>query len=437
MAQRYEAEELDDSTLGYLQKVEEGHGKGMPGVYLSAKSVVLIPLVLILTLGSLDDPTNVAFLQTAGLLLGGWLVVAWLRCRLAEHRDDWLGHFKFVDSVYLWHATGRGVWVTLIEDVEEASYTDNYDNQGNYSGSTVGIHTRDGTVDLWVRSEAKAEHVADFVNALADNADLEPVDRGYLAKAVVEGWEDEFDGRRARGWPVRDVPEPRKVRSNVSWAWRYPALVAAAVVLFFVLRPIDSRLRDDGIFDAVMHEQKAPALRWYLVDPRNRRHREEVEHRLGQLHDQSARRLLERPGGDGQLKAGLAAVAQELKKTPTPVMTMSFGEGPPPEAGKVPANWNATAQALRGQKDFVLKGMADHLTAALGEDLTDYGEAPGGTPAMAEVTYQPAGPGQVVWAVKLRPEPGAKPWVYRVQTTDNGAVAASEFLNHFRNQVPR
>src|SRR5262245_1803133 len=177
MALRFEAEELDEATLEYLQTASEYEGEGMPGVYLNASEaglelaglagcgaaggvVLVLTMLIYLMVGDTSDPTTVAMLQPAGLMLGCWLLIAWSRTKVGQKRDDYLGHFKYLDSEYLWHGTGRGVWAYPLGRIEEIRVKHNHNNEGNYSGSVLTVETSDGTVTLATKSVDKAEEAA-------------------------------------------------------------------------------------------------------------------------------------------------------------------------------------------------------------------------------------------------------------------------------------
>ena len=94
MATTFAFEEFDDATHDYLLGVKEKEGRGFPGIYVPVKNalptvgcclgVLLIGIMIPVTLMSdiiLGDPEAVALLQTAVLLLGGWMIVAALRAR--------------------------------------------------------------------------------------------------------------------------------------------------------------------------------------------------------------------------------------------------------------------------------------------------------------------------------------------------------------------
>src|SRR4051794_38517608 len=85
-------EELDAATRDYLLAARDRQGKGMPGVFVKGSNALpLLGCILgpIIMFGVLfftwvpdqiyTDPNKLAFLQTAGVLVGGWMVLAAFR----------------------------------------------------------------------------------------------------------------------------------------------------------------------------------------------------------------------------------------------------------------------------------------------------------------------------------------------------------------------
>src|SRR5262245_24212014 len=99
MSQTFVFEELDEGTREYLTAVRDAQGSGAPGVFAPASSslagcgCIAGPLIIIATLAFTlttwidvvyDDPARVALLQTAGILVGGWLLFAAIRAALGK-----------------------------------------------------------------------------------------------------------------------------------------------------------------------------------------------------------------------------------------------------------------------------------------------------------------------------------------------------------------
>ena len=100
--QTLQFEELDDESRAYLAKVNSEKGHGMPGVYvpiannLPTVGCVFGGIILILTLVATvtlieEEPLAIAMLQTAGFLLGGWLVIYAFRVWMAGSGSKFAG----------------------------------------------------------------------------------------------------------------------------------------------------------------------------------------------------------------------------------------------------------------------------------------------------------------------------------------------------------
>lgn len=342
--QRFEGEELDAASLDYLRTVRENHGHGVPGIYLDSSvadltaasmpgcgavaGAVLLVVALILMWGlSLSDPLNVAMLVTAVGFLGAWLVVAWVRCLIARGRSDYVGHFKYFDSLQMWHGTGGGVFVLPLRGLQEAKCNHEYSNEGGYSSSNVHIVFEDGAFDVKVKSEPLAEALEVYLNEVARDRGGLPLDRGYDAAARALSEDEDYDPNAEH--LVEGIPEPHKARTSLGWLIRYPLVIVLFALTFLGVYQLCKMWRDEAFFAAVT--QKNPPdlaeLRAYIADPRNTRHRDSVTQRLKQSHEQVAVALEALPGEE-DLKKGLAAIIRHLADSPTPVVTFTFLRSP-------------------------------------------------------------------------------------------------------------
>src|SRR5688500_2208469 len=106
MTETYQFEELDGETRDYLSLAKERNGKGMPGIFVGKSSywpviglilgfVILVATVLF-TFPPTAPPMKEAMLQTAGFLLGGWMIVAALRVWSSARK--YAGHFIYADA---------------------------------------------------------------------------------------------------------------------------------------------------------------------------------------------------------------------------------------------------------------------------------------------------------------------------------------------------
>src|SRR5207248_10108248 len=173
---------LDETTRDYLVAVRDAEGAGSPGVFAPTSSslagcgciggLVIIFATLLFTLTTwIDlvyrDPVRVAFLQTAGLLLGGWLLVAGLRSAAAKGSKRVAGNWAYADPLHLYEAYREQVTVTPIGDVVEANFTHNYNN-GAYQNSVVRVVlTGNVTTQVTVNNEQRAEQMVVYLNYLA------------------------------------------------------------------------------------------------------------------------------------------------------------------------------------------------------------------------------------------------------------------------------
>jgi hypothetical protein len=422
MDQRYEVDELDQDTLDYLKRVAKRWGRGFPGVYLDAKEAGLWgptlpiwgaicgPIIILITLlcswGSLHEPTGVAMFMTGGLLLGGWMFFAWVRCLIARTRENYIGHFKYIDSLYLWHGEGTGVNVTPTGMLMRADCQHNYDENENYKNSTVRIQLADRRLEISVTSQGCADRLEEYLNNLAEIREGTPAERGYLALERTTDYDEEEDEDSKR--IVKAIPDPQKERTSVNWL---PMIVlpVTILVLFFVCKLLATALRDDAIFDIVKN-RPAGDLRFYLLDSRNTRHRKEVSAKLQQMHEGIAQRVAGQ--GDPNLGAGLADLVRALSGEARPVLTLGFTKqekkADTPEAFLSPA-------LLETINREMIKDISTRLSQHLDQQTTDYAEVTEGG-AMIEFTPRVIVPpkggarreARIDWTVTLQATPEGK-----------------------------
>jgi hypothetical protein len=361
MGQTFVFEELDEATREYLLAVRDTQGEGAPGVFAPTTSSmagcgciagpIVIIATLIMTLTTwinlvYDDPVKLAFLQTAGLLVGGWLLVAGLRTRSGRASKSIAGNWVYVDPLHLYEAYREQLTITRIDDALEAQFTHHYSNT-TYQHSVVTIKlggTNKHTIQL--NDPLLAEQIAAFLNYLAwargpeggDQSRLPPASLGAVAKYIVvhavepRNSEGNLDLNLVR-LAVPTVPEePKQASRAAPNILPYIVMLAAGVGIFFVMAEvINPVVRDAAIYRAVIQEPCEPwYLRLYLLDHRNTAHREEVLRRLGQEYDELIGKLQNRPG-DPNLRKGMIAILHSLKIPEQPLVSLKVMElaGPP------------------------------------------------------------------------------------------------------------
>ena len=220
MSTTFKFEELDETTHDYLVAVRDSGGLGSPGVFASTKDTlpgcgcIAGPIVVVVTLLATlttwagiiyDDPVGVALLQTAGLLVGGWLIAAGFRG--GKGTDKTAGTWVYVDPLFLYEAYREQITVTPVEEVVEANFTHNYNN-GAYQNSVVNISMGGNRVTtVTFANEARAEQMVVYLNYLAwargpdggERANLAPATLGGLAKYVAKNDHEPLDAESKIG----------------------------------------------------------------------------------------------------------------------------------------------------------------------------------------------------------------------------------------------
>jgi hypothetical protein len=356
MSQIFVFEELDDATREYLLAVRGSQGEGAPGVFIPTSSrlagcgCVLGPLVIILTLVLTlttainvvyDDPVKVAFLQTAGFLVGGWLLFAAFRTWGSKQSQKTAGFWVYADPLHLYEANREQVKVTRIDDVVEANFTHNYNN-GAYQNTVIRVLLGEGRVAAaTVKNEARAEQMVVFLNYLAWARGPDGGERAALAPAVLGGLaayvaRHDVEPKDAEGGinlnlvelDVTEVPEePTRAGRAAPNVLPYLAMLAAAAGVFFLMAyVVNPPIRDDALAAAVTRPPTEPVfLRAYLIDPRNKNHRADIQNKLNAFYEQAAAQV-RNAGQDDDLKEGLAQLLLSLKIPDDPLVSVKVTE---------------------------------------------------------------------------------------------------------------
>lgn len=365
MSQTFVFEELDETTRSYLTAVRDAQGAGAPGVFAPTKSSmagcgciagpIIIALTLALTLTNwigvvYDDPIRVALLQTAGLLVGGWLLIAGIRSSGMKGNNRIAGHWVYLDSLHLYQAYREQVKITKIDDAVEANFTHNYNN-GAYQNSVVNIlFSGNASTSVALNNEQRAEQMVVYLNYLAwargpeggERASLPPTSLGGLAKYVAKNDAEPKDAEdninlNLVELDITEVPEEpvREGRAMPSFL-PYIAILAAGAGIFYVMAfKVNPMVRDDALYEAVCKVTQPPSieprfLRVYLIDPRNTRHRTEVQQKLASFYDDAIQRIPQQgQGADANLRNGMVEILRSLKDADQPIVSLKVSEEAP------------------------------------------------------------------------------------------------------------
>lgn len=359
MATTFVFEELDEATRDYLTAVRDAEGLGSPGVFVSTTDslpgcgcimgpiIIIVTLLLTLTtwLGVIyDDPVGVALLQTGGLLLGGWLLMT--KFRTATGRKV-AGTWVYADPLYLYQAFREQVTTTAIDDIDGANFTHNYNN-GAYQNSVVRIESGGQMLAaVTLANEARAEQLVVYLNYLAwargpeggARANLAPATLGGLAKYVAKNDHEPLDAESNLNYnlielDITEVPEePTRAGRAVPALFPYIVMMGFAGLVFVVMAfVVNPPLRDDAIYEAVMKAPEPRMMRAYLMDSRNKNHREQVTNKLSSFYDNPIMHVKDK-GGDPILKEGMAEILKSVRTADQPVVSIRVTEKGTP-AGK-------------------------------------------------------------------------------------------------------
>jgi hypothetical protein len=382
MTQKYQFEELDLETREYLMLARDKQGKGMPGIYAGRK--FYLPLVglllgfgvmiatLIATFPPTLPPAQEAMLQTAGFLLGGWMVVAALRVWTAGKSGKYAGHFVYADPENLYEGKGSVVHVTDLNDLRDAKAVQNF-NEGKYKNTSITIKIGKDRRTFEVDDEERGRRLTVYLNAVCymrdggeDGRDTElqklsPEAMGAVAKQVARTGEFPRNLGAAEEEEVSRVPKPRKEGRRSTGILAMLVTVVVGVLMFFGFRTINAPLRDQAVFDQIKSlpaKDQPYALRVYLMNPDFRAHRDEAQQMLNGFYDNAVRTHVN--GTDDDLKKGMSEVVLALKTKPQPVVSFIGAEEQAP----------AGQELATGQREGrVQRDLADKWGSTIGDEL--------------------------------------------------------------------
>jgi hypothetical protein len=354
MSATYNFEELDAQTREYLTAVRDAEGRGSPGIFASTTDplpgvgCVVGPLVIIGTLlGTLipdrmvlNDPIGLAMLQTAGLLLGAWLITAKLRMSAARRRLA--GNWVYADPLFLYQAFREQVTLIPLDDLAEARVTHNYNNDAYTNSALTLLFSGRRQATVTIPNERRADQLRTYLNYVAwargpeggTRAKLSPATLGGVARYVARNDDEPTDAEGGLNLnlvelDITEVPEePSRDGRALPSVLPYVAMILFAAACFCAFAwVVDPPLRDDALYDLIMKEPyvEPQHLRAYLLDERNKLHRDAVAKRLAQFYDDPVRHV-QRQGQDPELREGMAKVLDSLRTAEQPLASLRVTE---------------------------------------------------------------------------------------------------------------
>lgn len=425
--------QLDPDTKAYLREVRRANGRGAPGVF-EAKAdaraaiallagLVVLPLFLWLGYSTNKAPWAAALIQTAGVMLGGWLIVYAVR-RWTASIDRYAGRFVYFDPEHVFVGGGEEVRYARLDDATRAEP----------AGDTgVGFNTGGGDFVVPVPGRAVAQFVSDYYDALAHLRRTDgwwdgvtPATLGAIARYMVVNERVPVNLSEV-SLEIDSMPdEVRPARHRPSGVLRYLLILAVGVGVYFAFLSTNQPLHDAGAFAAV--NQTSPAdLRHYLADPHTAAHHEEAKQKLAALYDKPIADVRAN-GTDPQTAEAFAKLLDTLRGPETPAVSLGVKDA---SAGAVGTSW---ADTLRTR-------LADGIGDAVGKEFVVFVRKPDDKPALLDLTYTTDG-GQLVWTLEFRLTPDdEKPYhtasnTVAQATTNNSEAVYADVMKRMTGKTP-
>jgi hypothetical protein len=421
MLETFSYEQLDPATKAYLRDVRAMKGRGAPGMFYHVGTtrpvwaliagIFILPFFLWIANTSTKSPFAVAMLQTAAILLGGWLILYAFRRWLAS-ADNFAGWFFYFDPAHAYIGEGETVRVAALpSDTEITPVGEGVRFMTQHDGFTVAMPNR-----------LAAAFVSDFYAAVdwvmaretGPWANLPLAEVGGVAKYLVE--EDaEPPSIQDCGLRIDTLPdEVTAVRKPKSGMLGYLAVVGVGLLLFGLFWTINPRMQDDRNFGNAVEKANSPedpdmlgaeGYRDYLLNDRNTRHRDEAIKAISDIYEKPINRIKSAqaafpPTTDPILSNGMIELLESLRGPTIPVVSIEVTDKAlGPLAGGPMAN---------GLREY----LSDGIAKALGKDIITFVKKPDelpGVPAMLDVKFEKQGLNQVKWWVELRLKADEKP----------------------------
>lgn len=430
--------QLDPATKAYLREVRHARGRGAPGVFEAGSAgyagvSLLIGLVILVVFVWCGYSTNkapwaMALLQTAGVMLGGWLILYAFR-RWFAGPDRYAGKFVYFDPESVFVGKGEELqYARLDPDAEVEPAGD----------SGVSFRSADGSFTVPVSSRGTALLVADYYDALEHLRregptnwwdGVSPAELGAMARYMVVN-ERKPSNMSDVVLDIDSMPdEVRPARGRPSGVLRYLLILAVGGLVYAGFAFTNQPLHDAGAFAGV-NKDSPDELRHYLADPHTHAHHDEAKQRLKELYATKHRELSGKPATDPEVRDAFLKLFDSLDGPETPAVSLSV----------VDRSANAA-----GGGDSLRTRLADGIGTEVGKgyivfvlrpgDKPPAGAVPPGEPAPPEGENKPAlmqlnysnDTGLPVWTLEFRLTPNdEKPYATITRTVAEGNSILSE-----------
>jgi len=417
MLETYDYSQLDPETKAYLRDVRAMKGYGTPGMFFGIGysrplwaflfGIFILGFFLWIASTSNKAPWAVAMLQTAAILLGGWLILYAFRRWLAN-TDNFAGWFFYFDPAHAYIGEGESIRIAALTPNTEITAT---------AATVVQFMTEHDGFTVTLPTRTAAGLVADYYAAVdwvmgrqeGPWAGIPLVEVGGVAKYLVEQ-DAEPPSIQDAGLKLDSIPENvSTARKPKSGMLGYLAVIGIGVVLFGLFSAVNPRLQDDRNFAAAKEKADNPidadhtgaqGYRDYLLNPRNTKHREDAVAALAALYEKPINKV-KISATDPRLRDGMVALLESLRGPDSPAVSIELTD----KSNIVQPN-GPMATGLRSM-------ISDGIAKACGKDMIVFVEKPRDVPnmfALMDVKYAPVAGGQfgsssVDWWVELRLKP--------------------------------
>ena len=369
-----------------------------------------------------------------GLLLGGWLIVAFFRFRGTKGSTRTAGHWVYMDALHLYVAHRERVTVIPLEHAANAKFKHNFNN-GKYQNSTVTIWMSGRTsTSFAVNDELRAEAVRDVRQLRGLGAGRRGGrDRrafaGHAGRGRCATWRDTtFNRKTPKGsstwiyWMSRSRTFLKSQSAKDAAApsiLPYVAMLVAVILLFpFMAFVVNPPVRDDAIFAAVTHDPQRTEPRFLRPISSTSATRSIARRSSSSSPDITTRSSITSAPTPQQpeLKNGMLALLESLREEPDqPIVSLRVTERSPDTLSKgAPARVKKLREGIVG---------GDGLLGANGNGILD---------VFARVSPPIQPPPDVVFTEK--PPPIGHQLIDFVQPPEDAQHAHIHIIYEFKDQ---
>lgn len=417
MRVKYSFEELDKETQDYLLAARDRKGIGMPGIMVPTIDVkpwfsliaglIVIGLTIYLTFPPKKGPIPMALGQTAGFLLGGWLVVAAFRMWIAYRGSKAAGHFVYVDPEFLYLCRGSMVEVIDLINLRTVSVNHKYTNN-KYNSSALNLRIDRDSIEVNLPNEElanKVKHFLDAVILIRDSGENPHADgmknlSAPLMAAMSLHYAQfrEFPERITQeNLEITYIPKPQAVNRPSLGCLGLIGTIVAGILLFVFFYNTNPVIKQETEWDELKDqplEFQVPMLRAYLADERNQSHRQEAKDRLTQFYNQVANDRVR--GIDPNFAQAMKRLVTDLAQRQAVISIAVRDQSPSPDE-----------QKRKHLADF----LADRLGATIGDTLVNFVllDKEADFKAQIELEYVVVNPNLIEYNLEIRPDRTADP----------------------------